>query len=62
MNSKLRGACRECWDPVDKPEAVLCDWCYMTPKQRRKKLLRSWVLFGVCAVLFVVSVVMKSVP
>lgn len=47
-----RGACAKCWDIVDQPGADLCDWCAMTPEQRRKRQLRMWLIFAAwCAVM-----------
>ncbi len=41
----MKPCCKECWDPVDKKGADLCDWCQMTPAQREAKLRRScWLL------------------
>lgn len=40
----MRSACRECWDPVDRDGAELCDWCAATPQQRRRRLVRDGVL------------------
>lgn len=42
----MKPACRECWDPVDRDGAELCDWCAMTPQQRAKKLRRSGLLIA----------------
>lgn len=36
----MRRSCRLCWDPVDKDGADLCDWCLMTPRQRRSMTMR----------------------
>lgn len=33
----MKGPCRDCWDPVDKEGEELCDWCKMTPEQRKSK-------------------------
>ncbi len=29
--------CRECWEPTCN-DAELCDWCSMTPAQRKRKM------------------------
>lgn len=38
--------CRLCWDEVGQPGAQLCEWCAMTPEQRRRYTLIGWL---VCA-------------
>lgn len=40
--------CRECWDPAPDGKE-LCDWCAMTPEQRKKDSRRR-LLFA-CVVL-----------
>lgn len=44
INANARWACAKCWDLVDKPGSDLCDWCAMTPEQRRKRELRMWLI------------------
>lgn len=39
----MKGMCRDCWDPVDKPGAEVCDWCAMTPAQQNAELRRKFV-------------------
>lgn len=50
--------CRECWDPIDDPHAKLCDWCSLTPQQRRARMRRGWLwliaLAAACAVALLV--------
>lgn len=42
----MKGACRECWDQVDKDGAEVCNWCAMTPEQQKAQLRRKWILLG----------------
>lgn len=54
----MRPACRECWDPVDRDGAELCDWCAMTPQERRRLVRRNNILLAIfvaailCALLY----------
>jgi len=37
----MRPACRDCWDPVDRDGAELCDYCAATPAERERRYRRS---------------------
>lgn len=39
-----RPACKNCWDPVDRDNEELCDWCQMTPEQRNARMRRDLLL------------------
>lgn len=49
----MKQSCKECWDPVDKDGAELCDWCHMTPEQREARQRRSWWLLAVAVWLLI---------
>ena len=46
----MKPACKDCWDPVDRDGAEVCDWCAMTPQQRktfmRKVYFRTAILLA----------------
>lgn len=47
--------CRECWDPVDRVDEELCDWCKMTPEERSKRYSRDLWLLALGLVLVVLA-------
>ena len=50
--ARNRPACKECWEPVDRDGAEICDWCAMTPLEREADMTRRWLILGaVCVVL-----------
>lgn len=49
----MKPSCKECWDPVDKDGAELCDWCQMTPEQRKARQTRSWWLVAIAVWLLI---------
>lgn len=53
----MKQACRECWDPVDRDGADLCDWCASTPEQRRASMIRSLVVAMLAIAAFVAIMV-----
>lgn len=52
----MKPACRECWDPVDKEDAELCDWCAMTPEQRKASLRRSLAWLFIATTIFISAI------
>lgn len=42
----MKGACRDCWDPVDTDGAELCDWCASTPAERRATIVQGWIFLA----------------
>ena len=53
----MKRPCKSCWDPVDKEGEELCDWCKMTPQQRKKKYDRDMALLVIGIVLVMVAMI-----
>lgn len=57
----MKGPCRDCWDPVDKEGEELCDWCKMTPEQRRKREIRNNILIAVGLIMVMAAMILSII-
>lgn len=56
----MKAACKSCWDPVDKEGEELCDWCKLTPAQRKQKYDRDTALLAIGIILVMVGILLST--
>ena len=56
----MKHPCKECWDPVDRDGAELCDWCQMTPEQRESHMARNWWLLAIGVWLVIAAILISE--
>lgn len=53
----MKPACRNCWDPVDRDGAELCDWCASPPEVRKQHERKALAIAALCVLLILIAAI-----